>query len=244
MRDVPPDRPAELDVRSPAEFAADELEEDAGLLVLGAGDDPVPGLADAGLRVTTFGVAMGGGTVGVRDLLGLPQRLDGHFDAVLAHQVLHHPSAEVIDDVVDLIAGRLPAGGVLLVDDVDHAAVEKHAAAWVVERLAERGADPPSSIDWLNAYEQQHEAMCRWPVIVAALSRWFRPRWVCTTPALALRHLDGEADAGAAEITALHARELPMVGRRLVAARRRVPLGRRLRDRMAPALRLGRRRDG
>lgn len=243
MDSTPRDRPSEFDVRSTAAFVIDELPDNARVLDVGAGGYLSPALADTGLRVTTFDIALGTATVGIRDVLGLPQRLDAQFDAVVASRLLHHPSPELIDDVVDLLAGRLPAAGALLVDDVDHAAVDKRAAEWVVERLALRGDEPPSAIDWLTAFEERHEGMCRWPVIVAALSRWFRPRWVCTTPALACRHLDGDPEAVDAEIEALRARELPLVGRRLVAERRRVPLGRRLRDRMAPALRRARRRD-
>lgn len=244
MDSTPRERPGELDVRPAAEFVTDELAANARVLDVGAGGHLSQALADAGWRVTTFDIALGTATVGIRDVLGLPQRLDAQFDAVVASRLLHHPSPELIDDVVDLLAGRLPAGGALLVDDVDHAAVDKRAAEWVVERLARRGDDPPSAVDWLAAFEERHEGMCRWPVIVAALSRWFRPRWVCTAPALAHRHVDGDPEALEAEIEALRARELPLVGRRLIAERRRVPLGRRLRDRMAPALRRARRRDG
>jgi hypothetical protein len=245
--DTPPSqRPAELDVRACVDFVVDELANDERVLDVGAGAPLAQALADrdTGLQVSAFNVALGTATVGMRDLLTLPQRLDQSFDAVVVHQLLCHPGPELIDDVVDLLAGRLSAGGVLLVDDVDHAAVDKRAATWVVDRLTERGEDPPGPIEWLDAHEQRHEAMCRWPVIVAALSRWFRPRWVCTTPALARRHLDGDAEARQAEIAALQARQLPSVGRRLVAERRRVPLGRRLRDRMVrPALRRPRRRE-
>lgn len=247
MDSTPRERPSELDVRATVDFVIDELPAEATVLDVGAGGHLASALRDrdAGLQVTTFDVALGTATVGIRDLLGLPQRLDAHFDAVVASRLLHHPSPELIDDVVDLLAGRLSAGGVLLVDDFDHAAVDKRAAEWVVERLTERGDEPPGPVAWLDAYEQRHEAMCRWPVIVAALSRWFQPRWVCTTPALALRHLDGDPAAVEAEIAELQAHQLPLVGRRLVAERRRVPLGRRLRDRVGrPALRRSRRREG
>lgn len=246
MDTTPRERPSEFDVRATVDFVIDELPDDARVLDVGAGGHLATALADrdTGLQVTTFDVALGTATVGIRDLLGLPQRLDATFDAVVASRLLHHPGPELVDDVVDLLAGRLSHGGVLLVDDFDHGAVDKRAAQWVVDRLDERGREPASAIEWLDAYEQRHEAMSRWPVIVAALSRWFKPRWVCTTPALALRHLDGEPAAVEAEIAALQARELPSVGRRLVAERRRVPLGRRLRDRVGrPALRRSRRRE-
>lgn len=244
MDSTPRERPGEFDVRPTAEFVTDELPADARVLEVGAGGHLSHALADTSLRVTTFDIALGTATVGIRDVLGLPQRLDAQFDAVVASRLLHHPSPELIDDVVDLLAGRLPAGGVLLVDDLDHAAMDKRAAEWLVERLSQRGDDPPSAAEWLTAFEERHEGMCRWPVIVAALSRWFRPRWVCTTPTLAHRYLDDDPAAVTAEIEALQARQLPLVGRRLVAERRRVPLGRRLRDRMAPALRRARRREG
>lgn len=241
MDHAPNARPRELDTRSTVEFVTDELDPDARLLDIGAGGYLGSALADTSLNVTTFDVRLGTATVGIRDLLGLPQRLDAHFDAVVASRLLHHPEPDVIDDVVDLLAGRLSSGGVLLVDDFDHAAVDKRAAEWIVDQLAARGEAPPTAAEWLTAYEERHAAMCRWPTIVAALSRWFKPRWVCTTPAIAERHLDGHAAAVAAEIDQIHARELPMVGRRLVAERRRVQLGRRLRDRMGPAMRLRRR---
>lgn len=243
MDPAPNARPRELDTRSASEFVTDELQAGSRVLDVGAGGHLGSALVDTDLHVTTFDVRLSSATVGIRDLLGLPQRLDAHFDAVVATRLLHHPRPEQIDDVVDLLAGRLSSGGALLVDDFDHAAVDKRAAEWLVERLAERGDDVGGAPEWLTAYEERHEAMCRWPVIVAALSRWFRPRWVCTTPVLAERHLDGDPVATSAEIELLHARALPMVGRRLVAERRRVPLGRRLRDRMSPARLRRRRRD-
>ncbi|PSO53959.1 MAG: hypothetical protein BRC31_02455, partial [Actinobacteria bacterium QS_5_72_10] len=143
MDATPRQRPAELDVRACVDFVVDELANDERVLDVGAGADLAQALEerDTGLQVSAFNVALGTATVGVRDLLTLPQRLDQSFDAVVVHQLLCHPGPELIDDVVDLLAGRLSAGGVLLVDDVDHAAVDKRAATWVVDRLTERGED-------------------------------------------------------------------------------------------------------
>ena len=178
----------------------------ARVLEIGAGDGELAAaLAADGYDVLAVDPKPQGEHVREASLLDV----EGRFDAAVAVVSLHH--VEPLEPSLEHLAGLIPRGGTLVVDELDVEALDERAARWWIEHGG-NGHDP---LDMIEVMRRHIHAI---PRIVAALSPAFALGEPVRGPYLHRWHLPpGLLEA---EEAAIAIGKIPRVGVRFVGRRR------------------------
>jgi len=181
------------------------------VLEIGAGGGELAAALRAdGREVTAIDPAAdadGVARVALADLDAAPTR----FDAAVAVVSLHHVAP--LSESLDVLARALRPGSPLLVDELDSAALDERAAAWVLDRFDDaHGKSPAQFVTEVRAHIHPLDE-----ILVGLTGAGFRVGPVKRGAYLYRWH--GTTEYGPAERAAIAAGELPAVGVRFVARR-------------------------
>jgi SAM-dependent methyltransferase len=185
------------------------------LLEIGAGNGELAqALREAGYDVVAIDPDPRGADVRPVALRDLDEPTSS-FGAALAVTSLHH--VEPLEDSVERLAELLVPGSLLVVDEFDVAAFDERAARWWLQEQSARGTARAASPEELVAEHRAHlHPLDR---IAAALE----PHFHVGTPVYGpyLYRWDLDESARGEEVDAIGRGEIPAVGARLLAHRRR-----------------------
>lgn len=212
---------AGVDLRPMEVFVREATKEHDSILELGAGaGELTEALRADGKRVVATDPNPAGSLVLAGDLLALPSEVRGEFDAVVARGVLRRVPS--LKRAVKALAQLVRPGGLLVVEEFDHGAVNDACAEWLFEWLkrADAAWQPPSPEDCHAELREELAESHRWPDMAMALLESFKSRRVAAAPMLTAAWCGSDPGALADEHEAIAARRLPAIGRRLVTERR------------------------
>lgn len=185
------------------------------VLEIGAGDGRLARtLTELGYEVTAIDpAAETGGLVEPIPLI----EASGAFDAAVAIVSLHH--IDPLEESFARLATLLPAGGLLVIDELDADRYDERAARWwLAQRRAVDGPDPDADHEPADLVRGLHEHVHSLDSIYAALEPWFELGSPVRGPYL-YRWKLGEA-LYPAELELIGSGQLPAIGCRVVAIRR------------------------
>jgi SAM-dependent methyltransferase len=142
----------------------------------------------------------------------------GAFEAVLAVVSLHH--VEPLEESLAVLGAVVPAGGALVVDEIDVAHLDERGAAWWLERQVDvgKGEGHHFGNDAASLVAGMREHVHDLDTVRAALAPWFDLGAVERLPYLHRWHLPpGFRDE---EVALIEAGELQPMGARFTGVRR------------------------